>query len=191
MPLIPLGTDLDKLALKIVEADRIKPGVHDGAPVEVSESVEVEIQSCIVETLDNEGKKSYSLRLRSMPVQKLGVVPQPVEEAIHSADNQKMEDVVYSAKDGISASVVLYEPAAEFSDEAWRDKYQGVCVVSMIVDAKGIPQNVHVLRSLGMGLDEKAIEAARKYRFKPAMKKDGTPVPVMLKVEINFSQYAK
>ena len=48
----------------------------------------------------------------------------------------------------------------------------------MIVDAQGNPQNVHVIRTLGMGLDEKAMEAVRKYKFKPAMKDGKTPVPV-------------
>jgi protein TonB len=51
-----------------------------------------------------------------------------------------------------------------------------------------MPQNVHVERALGMGLDEKAIEAVRQYRFRPAMK-NGVPVPVEIKVEVNFRLY--
>ena len=71
-------------------------------------------------------------------------------------------------------------PEAEFSDEARRAKYQGVCLISLIVDAQGNPQNPRVIRALGMGLDEKALEAVRKYKFKPAMKDGRTPVPVMI-----------
>jgi TonB family protein len=85
--------------------------------------------------------------------------------------------------------VVLYEPEAEFSDEARRAKYQGVCIITLIVDKDGNPQNPHVTRALGMGLDEKALEAVRKYKFKPAMKDGKTPVSVMLSIEVNFRMY--
>jgi TonB family protein len=96
---------------------------------------------------------------------------------------------VYQIGGGVSAPVPLNQVEAEFSDEARRAKYQGVCLISMIVDANGMPQNPRVVRPLGMGLDEKALEAVRKYRFKPAMKDGKTPVPVMITVEVNFRLY--
>jgi protein TonB len=89
---------------------------------------------------------------------------------------------------GVSAPVALNQVEAEFSDEARRAKYQGICIVSLIVDAQGNPQNPRVVRALGMGLDEKAIEAVKKYKFKPAMK-GSQPVPVMISVEVNFRLY--
>ena len=89
---------------------------------------------------------------------------------------------------GVSNPIPIVSPEAEFSDEARREKYQGICMISIIVDAHGYPQNPRVVRSLGMGLDEKALEAVQKYRFKPAMK-DGKPVPVMISVEVNFRLY--
>ena len=95
----------------------------------------------------------------------------------------------YRVGGGISAPVPLNSVEAEFSDEARRAKYQGVCLIQMIVDAQGIPQNPRVIRPLGMGLDEKALEAVRKYRFKPAMKDGKTAVPVMITVEVNFRLY--
>jgi len=61
----------------------------------------------------------------------------------------------------------------------------GVVTVSIIVDTNGRPQNVHVTRGVGMGLDEKAMEAVRQYRFKPA-RENGKPVAVYLNVEVNF-----
>jgi TonB family protein len=90
---------------------------------------------------------------------------------------------------GVSAPVPIVSPEAEFSDEARRAKYQGVCLVSLIVDAQGNPQNPRVIRALGMGLDEKALEAVRKYKFKPALKDGRTPVPVMITIEVNFRLY--
>jgi periplasmic protein TonB len=89
---------------------------------------------------------------------------------------------------GVSAPVLIYDPDPEFSDEARRAKYQGVCVVGLIVDAQGNPQQAHVVRPLGMGLDEKALEAVRQYKFKPAMFK-GKPVPVEINIEVNFRIY--
>lgn len=95
----------------------------------------------------------------------------------------------YHVGGGISAPQPLNTVEAEFSDEARRAKYQGVVLIQMIVDAQGNPQNPRVIRPLGMGLDEKALEAVRKYRFKPAMKDGKTPVPVMITVEVNFRLY--
>ena len=89
----------------------------------------------------------------------------------------------------VSAPVPIFQPEAEFSDEARRAKYQGVCLVSLIVDTQGNPQNVHIVRALGMGLDEKAMEAVRKYKFKPAMRDGKTPVPVIINIEVNFRLY--
>lgn len=86
---------------------------------------------------------------------------------------------------GVTNPVPLFTPEAEFSDEARRAKYQGACLISLIVDSRGYPQDPRVIQRLGMGLDEKALEAVREYRFKPA-KKDGKPVAVRIIVEVNF-----
>jgi len=96
---------------------------------------------------------------------------------------------LYKVGGGVSEPVALNSVEAEFSDEARRAKYQGVCLISLIVDAQGNPQNPRVIRTLGMGLDEKALEAVRKYKFKPAMKDGRIPVPVMITVEVNFRLY--
>jgi protein TonB len=58
-------------------------------------------------------------------------------------------------------------------------------MVSIIVDKNGIPQNVHVTRGVGLGLDEKAVDAVKQYKFKPATE-NGKPVAVYLNVEVNF-----
>jgi periplasmic protein TonB len=93
--------------------------------------------------------------------------------------------VYVPGRGGVTAPIPIIEPEAEFSDEARQQKYQGVCVVALIVDVHGYPQNVHVVQHLGMGLDEKAMEAIRKYRFKPATK-DGKPVAAVMTVEVDF-----
>jgi protein TonB len=89
----------------------------------------------------------------------------------------------------VSAPIPLFEPEAEFSDEARRAKYQGLCIVRILVDAQGNPQNPRVVRTLGMGLDEKAIEAVMKYKFKPA-RENGKAVAVWpVDIEVNFHLY--
>src|ERR1700761_2847545 len=95
---------------------------------------------------------------------------------------------VYHVGGGVSPPVLIHSVDAEFSDEARRAKVQGVSVVSLIVDAQGMPQRVSVMRKLGQGLDEKAIEAVRQYRFKPSTYQ-GKPVPVEITVEVNFHLY--
>jgi TonB family protein len=89
---------------------------------------------------------------------------------------------------GVSAPQVIYSVDPEFSDEARRAKYQGICMVEVTVDAQGNPQRVHVVRPLGMGLDEKAVEAVRQYKFKPAYYQ-GHPVAVIVNIEVNFRIY--
>ena len=87
--------------------------------------------------------------------------------------------------DGVSQPIPVYTPEAEFSDEARRQKYEGVCVISIIIDPQGNPQSPHIIRRLGLGLDEKALEAVMKYRFKPA-RKDGKPVAARMSVMVDF-----
>jgi TonB family protein len=89
---------------------------------------------------------------------------------------------------GVSNPIPLLTPEAEFSDEARRQKFQGVCMISLIVDAHGYPQNPRVVQPLGMGLDEKALAAVKLYRFKPATK-DGKPVNARIWVAVNFRLY--
>lgn len=95
---------------------------------------------------------------------------------------------VFRVGGGVSAPKVLYQPDPEYSEEARKAKYQGVCVLSLIVGPDGKPRDVHVAKSLGLGLDEKAIEAVNQWKFEPAQK-DGKPVAVAINVEVTFRLY--
>jgi len=95
---------------------------------------------------------------------------------------------VYQVGGGVAAPKVIYAVDPEFSDEARRAKFQGVCMVTLIVDAQGNPQRVHAVGHLGMGLDEKAVAAVKQYKFKPATLA-GRPVPVEVYVEVDFRIY--
>ena len=91
----------------------------------------------------------------------------------------------YRVGGGVSAPKALYAPDPEYSEEARKAKYQGTVVLWLVVDANGRPQQIRIQRALGMGLDEKAVEAVKMWKFEPA-RKDGQPVPVMINVEVNF-----
>jgi TonB family protein len=95
---------------------------------------------------------------------------------------------LYRVGGGVSAPRAIYAPEPEFSEEARKAKYQGTCTLALIVGTDGRPSDIHVVMSLGMGLDEKAIEAVRNWRFEPAMK-DGHPVRVPIEVEVDFHLY--
>jgi protein TonB len=86
---------------------------------------------------------------------------------------------------GVSKPEVLFAPEPEFSEEARKAKVAGNVLVYLQVDTQGRPINVHVIRGIGLGLDEKAMEAVRRYKFKPAME-NGHPVVVEMNVEVNF-----
>jgi protein TonB len=89
---------------------------------------------------------------------------------------------------GVSAPKAIYSPDPEYSEEARKAKYQGTCVLWLVVGPDGKPRDIRVQRTLGLGLDEKAIEAVKTWRFEPALK-DGKPVAVQINVEVSFRLY--
>ena len=98
-------------------------------------------------------------------------------------------DGIYVAGlNGVTQPIAIFTPEAEFSDEARRAKHQGACTISVIIDAQGNPQSPRVVQRIGMGLDEKALQAVMRYRFKPA-KKNGKPVAARIAVVVDFRLY--
>lgn len=95
---------------------------------------------------------------------------------------------VFHLGTGVIAPRAIYDPEPEYSEEARKVKHEGLVVLSLVVDEQGHTRDIHVTRSLGMGLDEKAIEAVRKWRFTPGTK-DGLPVAIEVSVEVNFRLY--
>ena len=91
----------------------------------------------------------------------------------------------YRIGEGVSAPILLSKVEPEYSEEARKAKWQGTVVLRLVVDDKGRPNSLQVVRSLGLGLDQKAIEAVSKWLFKPGMK-DGKAVAVVATVEVNF-----
>jgi TonB family protein len=86
---------------------------------------------------------------------------------------------------GVTAPSVLYKVDPEYTEEARLAKYQGTVVVSAEIGTDGLAYNMKAIRGLGLGLDEKAIEAISQWKFRPGSK-NGQPVPVMATIEVNF-----
>lgn len=86
---------------------------------------------------------------------------------------------------GIYAPVVISKVEPKYAPVAKMAKYQGTALLGVVIGVDGTPRNIEVLRSLGLGLDEQAVEALLQWKFTPGSK-DGRPVAVKANVEINF-----
>ncbi|MCW5980152.1 MAG: energy transducer TonB [Bryobacteraceae bacterium] len=92
---------------------------------------------------------------------------------------------VYRIGGGVTAPSLVFKVEPEYSEEARKAKYQGTVVLYVVVDEKGLPRDIKVVRALGLGLDEKAVEAVEKWRFRPGFL-NGKAVAVAATVEVNF-----
>lgn len=92
---------------------------------------------------------------------------------------------VYKIGSGVSKPVPIYKPEPLYTEAARKAKFQGTVVLAAVIDPQGNAKDVRVVRPLGMGLDQNAIEAVQTWRFRPGMK-DGKPVAVESQIEVNF-----
>ena len=86
---------------------------------------------------------------------------------------------------GVSEPQLIHSVEPEFTEDARRANYQGNVSIKLIVDSEGTPQDVQLASHLGMGLEEKAIEAVKQYKFKPAMFQ-GHAVSVQIVIDVDF-----
>jgi protein TonB len=96
---------------------------------------------------------------------------------------------IYPAgRGGVTVPEVIFNPEPAFSEEARKVKHQGIVLLLVVVGKDGHTYDIKVAQSLGMGLDEKAIEAVNRWRFRPATK-DGEPVSAQIAVQVDFRLY--
>lgn len=90
---------------------------------------------------------------------------------------------------GESAPVQIYAPDPEYSEAARKAKFQGTCIVQIQVGTDGKVSRPVVVQPLGLGLDEKAVQAVLQWKFSPARDRNGKPVAMVVQVEVNFRLY--
>jgi TonB family protein len=187
-PTRPAGNELDQLASEIVAKDHFKAGEKDGTAIPVSITIDIQFEACRVSETDAYGNVIPKIKLRKQPSQQIGpsnnFEPESVPISTLFGDSDTHLSPAKPHRSTI-APVPISTPEAKYTAEARMKQIQGVCLITLIVNAYGNPQNIRVVRSLGYGLDETAIEAVRSYRFKPAMK-DGHPTAIPMTIEVRF-----
>jgi len=186
------GVDFDNMVLRLAAANRFKPATSDGKPVPAWQALVDDFSVCEEKIKDSDGHKILTYRLVAPPVQTLRPIRRMANDVRYAAA-QSLTDFskVDPPRAGGStvAPVPLLTPEAEFSNYARKKKIQGECLVTLVVDAQGMPQNPRVVRSIETSLDKKALEAVARYRFKPAMKDGLEPVPILITIAVNFRLY--
>ncbi|HKW16930.1 MAG TPA: energy transducer TonB [Terriglobales bacterium] len=89
---------------------------------------------------------------------------------------------------GVRPPKVIFAPDPEYTKAAKEAKYQGTCILSLIIGSDGKPHEIHVVRAIGMGLDPKAVDTVSTWKFEPATK-DGLPVATFVQIEVSFHLY--
>jgi len=95
-------------------------------------------------------------------------------------------EAAFRVGNGVTAPRVTYQPDPEYSEQARKAGRQGTCVLEFVVGVDGKTRDIKVVQPVGMGLDEKSVEALRAWKFEPGLK-EGKPVAVQMKVEVSFS----
>jgi len=113
--------------------------------------------------------------------------------ALHSEANASLpagpdSSAIFQVGHGISPPKSVSQRGPDYAEEARRARHQGTVILRLVVDAQGLPTNVHITDPLGCGLDAKAVQTVETWKFKPA-EKDGQPVSVEIAVEVGFNLY--
>jgi TonB family protein len=178
---------LVQAAIDAVKQWRYQPYLVDGKPVVVQTTINVNFELRDSTSQAEPDGKAEAVAKTSDPSSNSSPtgVPQPVQGLANDPNSP-----VYRVGGPVSPPKLIYDPNPEYSEEARNARYQGTVVLRLIVDGKGLPQNIRVQRALGMGLDAEAVKAVKQWRFEPSMK-DGQPVAVMINVEVSFRLYGK
>jgi len=157
-----LGLGLEEKAIEAVRKWRFQPGTRDGQPVTTTSTIEV------------------NFRLLADPP------PAASTPAGQAAIGQAVPDNgVFRVGGGVTAPKLILKVEPEYTEEARLAAYDGTVILYVEIGTNGLAQSIKVTRGLGLGLDEKAVEAVSKWRFEPGTR-FGVPVPVAATIEVNF-----
>ena len=101
-------------------------------------------------------------------------------------DEVAKDNTPRAGKNGIGMPVCVYCPPPKYSKKARADKLQGSVLLNVIVTVEGKATNITLVKGLGEGLDEKAIEAVKSWKFKPATDSAGNRVAAVVPIQVSF-----
>jgi TonB family protein len=133
--------------------------------------------------LRRQGKLDEATELEKKSTETRNAVPR-VATAV-SSNTSPTSGGVYRVGGGVTAPALVFKKEPEYSEVARAAKYQGTVTLYVEVGPDGFAHNMRVLKSLGLGLDEKAMDAVSQWQFRPGMKA-GVPVTVAASIEVNF-----
>jgi TonB family protein len=150
-------------------------------------------QPCVLAASTGKGREQYTACLFAPELATVPGLISNSDESPQSRDPGANEAKAPSGPvnrlgKGVTPPKAVSAPNPGFSEQARQAKYQGTAVLSIVVDKTGQVHNIRVLQPLGLGLDQKAVEAISKWRFEPAIK-DGEPVDTEIAVEVSFHLY--
>lgn len=180
------GDEADMIALRTVADDHFAPAKRGEVAIQVERTVAVNMELCVEKQKQSNGTKSELLTLATSPDQRIfrsaNMSTGELQIQTQIPDNGRP----YKIGGSVWAPKPLFTPEAQFTGQARKANKQGICLIRLIVDQHGAPENMQVVLPLGMGLDDEAINAVKRYRFRPAMKDGKIAVPVFITIEINF-----
>lgn len=113
---------------------------------------------------------------------------QPVSDPICPGGDKPVSGPIYKAGGDVTTPKAIRAPDPEYSELARQNKISGTITLSVVADVDGCAKNIEVVKKLGYGLDQQAVEALRTWQFKPGMK-NGEPVPVRVHVDVDFQMH--
>jgi TonB family protein len=176
-------------ATELIQAQRFKPGVVDGSVTAVAVELTVGLHTCTQREKHPTGDNFYRFTLRAHPLIALAVVaPLAASEIVSAAHITAGPAEQVGGSISAPIPTVLIDPKTPVSGKLPK---RGFCLLGVTIDAHGLPQNIHVVKSLDPELDSNVIEAVKMWRFKPALRDGRDPVAVEGTVEAIFGYVEK
>lgn len=169
-------------------AARVVPGANPDSPLMEMRSDLTTISSDAIDDAVFEVPADYQTESLADIVKAMnpGMPKAPASKSVPPArPDLAPDEPILSVGGGVSPASVIFRVDPEYSEEARQAKLSGTVLLSVVVDTEGAPRNIQVVRSLGLGLDQKAIDAVSRWKFRPGMK-NGQPVNVRANIEVNF-----
>jgi TonB family protein len=172
-----LGLGLDEKAVEAARKWTFRPAYQDGNPVDYPTTVTMSFH--LVPAAP--GALEIARKSKSGPQDAHQVILTP-DPTVMAATKSYF---IVSPSPGVTLPLLVSKTDPEYSELARNAKYQGTLTMSVSIGADGAMHGVRVLKSLGLGLDEKGIEAVKQWKFQPAYQ-DGKPIPYTATIQVEF-----